>query len=200
MTIAVVSGAGTSASTLFQIVASGMCVVHDSVSLQLRKMSEAQRAARSQRRQETLSLDMRLASLGPGAILVAHGAPMNESSGLTDSRRRSAKETLDVNERNDVGDQPACSTTEYVVADSPLVTTLVLELPPAKCFLVDVMLGRHGLDSVRSAVIAQRRWRSTTSAEVSLRLAVSSVSKSPTLMPSPTRTGLAATRQASGAT
>jgi hypothetical protein len=196
MTFTVVSSAAVPASTLFQIVASGMCVVHDSVSLQLRKQSQSQRASRSPRRQETLSLDTRLSTLGPGAILFARSTHNDPSS--PESRCGFTKETLSLGETGDTIDEQTNPRTEYVVADSPLVTTLALELPPARRFLADVMLGRHGLETARSAIAAHQKWRGSTGAEASLRLAVTSVSKSSTLVPSSVRTGLTASRLSSG--
>lgn len=73
--------------------------------------------------------------------------------------------------------------------------TYELRLNSSKLYLIDAIFGRGGLEQVRAAVAAQQRWRSSCSASSSVRLAMSSVSKTSRL-PSPMKVHLRSQRAA----
>jgi hypothetical protein len=144
------------------VLESGFCVVRDCITLQLKRQYKRSQRMQGHTRTETpkLWLDTQVATLGPTTILFAEEV-VSCANSSSQSLHRIGEGTSNLPEG------------EYVVAESPVVSAFWLELyprtsvvpPPGPSFrqnhdlLVVALLGRSGLQTVRTAITAQRNRR-----------------------------------------
>jgi hypothetical protein len=155
------------------VIQEGECVVHDAVVLK-QKSSETTRLSPTK-----LSLDTRVSTVGPGAILFADRPDVP----LPIDIRRASTRSVDIAEMPAPPEAP--KTTQYVVVDSPTVTTFSVQLFRRRTLamqrqpdlLAVFLLGKSGLQVIRDTVEMQVKWRADTVAQTG-RLVAHSFSQS----------------------
>lgn len=154
----VVAGS-SSQSGFLHIIESGLSIVHDRVTLQKR----ADKRPEVNKSPIRLTVDTRVASLGPGAILFTD--KQEESTAETSASRRASSKPQTITTISIVDE---CAS-GYVTADSPVVHTFSLQLFPRSKHLNQtsrspelfamVVLGKHGLQAIKTHISEHQSWR-----------------------------------------
>lgn len=174
----VMSGS-SSQSGFLHIIESGLSIVHDRVTLQKRSDKRPELSKSPTR----LVVDTRVASLGPGSILFTE---QREESAVENSNNRRASSKSQA--RSVIGFVNECAS-EYVIADSPVVQTFSLQLFPRKHLnqvsrsgelFAMVVLGKHGLEALKTYVNEHRSWRTSNTTYAS-RVAEASLPRESTI-------------------
>lgn len=167
-----------SQSGVLHIIESGFAIVHDHVTLQKR----AERRAESRQSPSRVSIDTRLVSLGPGALL------FTESQGDKASAR-ATQHTGAARGRSSTEREEECT-----LADSPVVHTFSVQLFPHKHLnhvnqasshsselFASAVLGRGGLQAVQQRIREHRAWRTSNTVYTSRTLEASLPRESPAI-------------------